>query len=219
MSEAPISKLWNLAGKLGRGRADAKPLPALLFFTDPERTPDPASIIAELPRGAGVVYRAFGRPDAKILGRALRQLARQRGVLFLVGADVPLAVALRADGIHWPQRLAARKGVNLALGRRFRLTAAAHDLPAILSAGRAGVEAVVVSPVFNSRSASAGRPLGPMRFSRLIRQTRLRAYALGGVNARTARHLGLSGACGLAVVDGLEVRAQLSRSPIFGPKT
>jgi len=38
-------------------------LPALLFFTDPARTPDPAADAANLPKGAAVVYRAFGAPE------------------------------------------------------------------------------------------------------------------------------------------------------------
>ncbi len=166
-----------------------------------------------------MVYRAFGNPDAKKLGHPLRQLARKRGVMFLVGADVRLAIALAADGIHWPQALATRRGLNRVLGRRFRLTAAAHDLPAILRASKAGVEAVVVSPVFTSRSPSAGRALGVLRFSILIRRTRLPAYALGGVNAHTARYLALSGASGLAAVDGLELSSSGDPNSNPGPKT
>ena len=45
-----------------------KLLPRLFFFTDPIRTPDPARILTRLPRGAGVVYRAFGAADAVAQG-------------------------------------------------------------------------------------------------------------------------------------------------------
>lgn len=187
---------------LGRGRGGAKPLPLLLFFTDPARTPHPERVIASLPRGAGVVYRTFGAKDALAQGRRLIRLARRRGVVFLVGADVALAVALRADGVHFPERLAGRGGVNRALRARFRVTAAAHGLPAALSARRAGAEAVIASPVFASASVSAGKPMGPLAFTRLVRRAGLPVYALGGVTAATAPRLKASGAIGLAAVEG-----------------
>jgi thiamine-phosphate pyrophosphorylase len=71
----------------------------------------------------------------------------------------------------------------------------------------AGVEAVVISPVFPSRSPSAGAPIGALRFRILVRTARLPVYALGGVNPRTARALKGCGAAGLAAVEALDARA------------
>jgi thiamine-phosphate pyrophosphorylase len=180
-----------------------KPLPALLFFTDPCRTPHPERTIARLPRGSAVVFRGFGAPDAAARGLALARQARRGGVLFLVGADSGLAVRLRADGVHLPQRLAARVGTIALLRRRFLVTAAAHNLPAALRARRAGVDAIVVSAIFEGASPSAPRPMGVLRFARLIRRAGAPAYALGGVDARTVRRLKMSGAVGVAAVGGL----------------
>ena len=177
----------------------------MLFFTDPRRTPDPERSLAALPRGSGIVFRAFGAPDALILGRRLARLARRRGVVFLVGADVALAVALRADGIHLPERALNRPGFNRQLLRRFVLTAAAHGLPAVRRARLSGVDAIVVSPVFSSASASAGKPLGPMKFAELIRAAGVPVYGLGGVNPGSARRLLLSGAMGIAAVEALSM--------------
>jgi len=175
----------------------------MLLFTDPGRTPDPAAAAERLPRGAGVVFRAFGAADALDKGRALATVCRRRGLVLLVGADPELARRLRADGVHLPERLARRAGVIAALRRRFRVTAAAHDLPAVLAARRAGAEGLVISPVFPSLSPSAGKPLGPMVLAGLVRQARVPTYALGGVNARSARALGLTGVSGLAAVEAL----------------
>ena len=65
-----------------------------------------------------------------------------------------------------------------------------------------GCDAALVSAVFESRSPSAGRPIGPRRFARLVRTAGLPVYALGGVDARTARRLLDTGAVGLAAVEG-----------------
>ena len=198
--------MWRAARRLGARGVAAKALPPLLFFTDPIRTPNPEKVVAKLPRGAAVVYRHFGAVDALGRGKMIARIARRRGVLLLVGADGALAARLGADGVHLPQRLAGRTGLVKALRRRFMLTAAAHDLPAALRARQAGVQAIVVSPVFPSRSPSAGRALGVRRLATLIRKAGLPAYALGGVTARTARRLRLSGAVGIAAIEGLTTK-------------
>ncbi|MDP3175424.1 MAG: thiamine phosphate synthase, partial [Phenylobacterium sp.] len=165
------------------------PLPALLFFTDPARTPDPLYAVAALPQGSAVVLRMFGADDAPAQARAMRQATRARGVLLLVGADPRLAILARADGVHLPERLACRARRIKAAHPGWIVTAAAHSLMAARRARLAGADAVVVSPAFPSASPSAGRPLGALRLAALVRGAGGPAYALGGVNARTAARL------------------------------
>lgn len=161
------------------------------------------AIAERLPRGAAVVFRAFGSDDALEQGRALLKVCRRRGLMLIVGADSGLAARLGADGVHLPERLARRAGDIRALRRRFLVTAAAHGLPAALAACRAGAQALVVSPIFESHSPSAGRPIGPRPLATLIRRVRVSVYALGGVNARTVRALAHTGAIGVAAVEAL----------------
>jgi len=174
-----------------------------MFFTDPVRTPSPEKTVVRLPRGSAVVFRAFGAPDAYVRGQAVARAARSRGVIFLVGADLALAVRLGADGVHLPQAMTGKVGTIRAMGRRFTVTGAAHDLPAALRAQRCGVDAVVVSPLFRSESASAGRPMGLLAFAALARRIRAPIYALGGINANNVRRLAGSGASGIAAIGAL----------------
>ena len=178
-------------------------MPRLLFFTDPVRTPDPEVVASRLPPGAAVVYRAFGAKDALARGRRLAKVARRRRLVFLVGADAGLAARLMADGAHMPERDCARARALKRLRPGWLVTCAAHSLPAALAAKRAGADAVVVSPIFESRSPSAGRPLGPLRFAQIARRAGGPVYALGGVNPATARRLIGSGAAGVAAIEAL----------------
>jgi thiamine-phosphate pyrophosphorylase len=206
-----LESLWRTARALHRGRSKAlgprapgaKALPPLLFFTDPARIADPETIVRRLPRGSGIVYRAFGAPAALAFGRRLARVARERGVAFLVGADPNLARALRADGLHWPERLAFRRGINLRLRRRFLLTGAAHGPAALVRSRGAGLDALVVSSIFPSSSPSAGRPVGPRRLAVLVRDSPAPVYALGGVDAQNARRLIPTGVIGVAAVEAL----------------
>lgn len=199
--------LIRVSARLGRrshrrhGTRRVKGLAALWLVTDPDRTHDPIQAAGALPAGAGVIYRAFGGTDAVAVGQALRRVTRRRGLTFLVGADAALARRVGADGVHLPQRLAHLAPRLRAAHPRWRITAAAHEAPAIRRARGWGVDAVLVSPVFPSRSPSAKAWLGPVRFEFLARGARIPIIALGGVNGRTAPRLANASCAGLAAVD------------------
>lgn len=174
-----------------------------MFFTDPQRTPDPEAVAQTLPRGAAVVYRAFGAADALDRARRLRAIAAKRGLILLIGADARLAAAARAHGVHLPER-------SMHLAKRLKaahpawiVTAAAHGEASARRGARMGADAAVVSPAFSSRSPSAGRPMGPRRLAAVAARAGLPVYALGGINSKNARRLLDVGVAGLAAVEGL----------------
>lgn len=167
-------------------------LPPLLFFTDPKRTPDVAAVAERLPAGAGVVLRTFGGPAPAI---------RRRGLTLLVGANEQLAAALKADGLHLPERMTAAIPRLRARHRDWIITVAAHSPRAVRRARSA--DAVVLSTIFASRSASAGRPIGPARLAAVARSSRVPVYALGGVDMKNARRLRATGVIGIAAIEGI----------------
>lgn len=169
-------------------------------MTDPGRTPDPVTLAGRLPKGSGVIFRGFGRPGARETARGLASVARERRLILLIGAD---AIRLRGAGVHLPERMAHRARA-LKRGRPgLVVTVAAHSLPALVRARRAGADAALLSTVFASLSPSAKAPLGPVRFAALARKAALPVYALGGVKTKNAPRLLGSGAAGLAMVEGL----------------
>ncbi|HEX4711411.1 thiamine phosphate synthase [Phenylobacterium sp.] len=178
-----------------------KSLPCLLFFTDPTRTPDPEAIARRLPPGSAVVFRAFGAADAEARGARLLAIARERKLKLLIGADAGLAAQLGAHGVHLPERSAHGARRLKAAHPGWLVTAAAHSPAAARRALSAGADAVVISAIFPSRSASAGAPMGPLRLAMLTRRLRGPVYALGGVDNKTARRLKDAGLVGLAAVD------------------
>ena len=218
MTAKAYESLWREARKLGRHMAKGKGPPPLLFFTDPSRTPDPSRVLRRMPPGSGLVYRAFGADDAESVGRRLASLARRKGVVFFVGADIGLAVRLRADGIHLPERQSRRAGDNQRLGKRFILTAAAHDLPAVLRSARANIAAIVCSAIFTSNSPSAGAPIGTRRLATMVRACALPVLALGGVKASTIGRLRHTGVVGAAAIGGL-IEIELQAEPGSASRT
>lgn len=177
------------------------PLPVVWFVTDPDRTPDPVAIAQRLPRGAGIIFRHFGRAGAEAAAWELAKTARRRDLVLLIGADEALAAKVGAAGVHLPERRAGAARRVKARHPGWIVTAAAHSSSAVRRA--TGADAVLLSTVFPSRSPSAGRPLGPARLAGIARTTRMPVYALGGVNGRTAGRLIGTGVAGFAAVEGL----------------
>lgn len=199
--------LWQTATALARAAAAVSPsihpLPPLLFFTDPTRTPRPWETAARLPAGAGVVFRHFGAADALETGLRLRAATKNAGVRLLVGLDADLAERVGADGVHLPER--ALSAADDLSGRRpdWVLTGAAHSLKAVKSAR--DLDALVLSPVFPAGGASAAKAaLGIEAFRMLAAAAPCPVYALGGISAANAGPLIGSGACGIAGVDAVQ---------------
>ncbi len=210
MNRSDADTLWRIASGLAReaakvsreaGRA-APNLPPMLFFTDPDRTPEPWTVAERLPVGSGVVYRHFGAPDARDTALRLRDATRRRDGLLLIGLDEALAEAVGADGVHLPERAIGEAAALSARRPGWRITAAFHDrtrLPVLT-----GLDALVISPIFPAGGASAARPpLGAPRLTALAREADLPVYALGGLDAKNAHELTGSGACGLAGVGSI----------------
>lgn len=181
----------------GAAARNGRPLPRAFLFTDPLRTPDILRVARRLPSGFGIVWRHYGAPDRLATGRDLARLCRRRGIMLLVSADPALALRIDADGVHWPEaRLTGARSSHLIE------TASAHSASAIARAARLGIDAVFVSAIFESRSPSAGKPLGPLKFRQLARVARLPVYALGGLNARNAARA-MANAAGWAAIDAV----------------
>lgn len=168
-----------------------QPLPRLWLMTDERQGEDLFGALERLPRGAGVVFRHYRLPakERRQLFDEVRKIARRRKLLLLLAGTRKQAKAWGADGSH-----------GAGKGGRPR-TASAHNLAELRRAERCGAELVFLSPVFPTRSHSGARPLGPVRFTMLARQTKLPVVALGGMSRDRARRLRASPISGWAAID------------------
>jgi len=192
--------LTDLSVRLNFHRSGTGGLPRLIAMTDPDRESDPVALIERLPAAAAVIFRHYGNPDRDHLAAVGMAAANRRGVYFLVADDVRLAGRIGADGVHFPEHRIRRRDrrVGTALSRFPLVTAAAHSRRAALAAEWAGVDAVILSPVFPTPSHPERAAMGPLRFALAAFDMRVPVYALGGVKAANAGRLAAAGAYGLA---------------------
>lgn len=171
-----------------------QPLPRLWMMTDERQGEDLWQALDRLPRGTGVVFRHYGLQPAKrrLLFEKVRKIARRKGLLLLLAGSSRQAAAWGADGCH-----------GRANGRRSNglVSASAHNLREIRAGERRGADFIFVSPLFETRSHPGAKALGPLRFARLARETRLPVIALGGVSPTRARRLQGMACHGWAAID------------------
>lgn len=151
--------------------------------------------LSALPRGAGFVFRHYHLdPDARRARfAALAGAARECGHRVVLSGSAGEARQWGADGLYGP---AGRIGPG---GGRLRI-ATAHDARGIDAANAIGADAVMLSPVFPTRSHPDAATLGPMRFRALAARARMPVIALGGMTAARAEELDWSR---WAAIDGL----------------
>jgi thiamine-phosphate pyrophosphorylase len=159
--------------------------------------------IAQLPPGALVILRQRGGDWSTRLreAQAVRRACRAQRAMLLVAGDARLARAVGADGVHWPERR-ARLGPARPWPRALA-TCAAHGVPGLVAARRIGADAVLLSPVFATRSHPGAAPLGIVRWG-LARRTGgcVPVLALGGVTCTSAGRLRGLHPDGYAAIDG-----------------
>ncbi|MCX7285859.1 MAG: thiamine phosphate synthase, partial [Novosphingobium sp.] len=134
--------------------------PRCLLLTDARNDDGLERAIRRLPRGSALVFRHYHLHGAARRKRfaQLAALARARGIA-VIGARVP--AQWRCDGVYGAAReVAGRPGARLAT---------AHSLHEIGMAVRAGAHAVLLSPVFPTRSHPGAGALGSLRFLMLAR--------------------------------------------------
>ncbi len=160
--------------------------PQLWLLSDARNDAVLEAALARLPRGSGFIYRHYHLPPVERLARFARlaRLARARGHTVVLADSALTAREWGADGIYGaPRALCPRRDDLLRL-------ATVHSLAEMAAARRMGADAVLLSPVFATRTHPGAGFLGPLRWRLLAGKAgAMPVIALGGMNARTARRL------------------------------
>lgn len=133
----------------------------------------------------GFVFRHYFLPPAARRERFARlaRICREKGHIVILADSAATALEWGAEGIYGsPLMLPPRRAGLL-------LVATAHDMREIDAANRIGADAVMLSPVFATRSHPGAATLGPVRFRLLARRARMPVIALGGMDQAYARRL------------------------------
>jgi thiamine-phosphate pyrophosphorylase len=201
-------------------------LPRVLLVTDPVFGDDVIldrvrRVGAALPRGTfGVQLRDKRRPvvSLRVFAGQLRRVTRAAGAALFVNGNACVARDVGADGVHLGREAGSVRAARVIFDRPCWVSVAAHSDDDVRRAMDEGADAVLVSPVFPSRSHSAlqherkaGRGVAAIRSARAVVLSQSFLYALGGVTADTAPACAAAGADGVAVIRGVLGSAEPGR--------
>ena len=124
---------------------------------------------------------------------------RPRGARVLINADVEMARAVAADGVH----LTSAQLMQLEQKPDFAwLGASCHDRRQLHRARELGVDFVTLSPVKPTRSHPEASPLGWPAFAAMLEHYPLPVFALGGMQPADLATAWRHGAHGIAMQRG-----------------
>lgn len=173
-------------------------IPRLWLLTDQRTAARLDNAIRQLPRGSAIVFRHYHLTgDARWAAfRHVQRLARLHGHIVVLSGPAALARQWRAAGIY---------GAPASLGRPspglIRI-ATVHNPRERRQAQLMRADAVMISPVFATRSHPGAATLGPLKLAALARHAGVPVIALGGMTGARARRL----PCAIrrwAAIDGL----------------
>jgi thiamine-phosphate pyrophosphorylase len=170
-------------------------LPHVWMITDVRNDARIEHALRRLPRGSGLVFRHYHLDHAARRARfdRLARIARAHGHL------IALAGSAR-EALRWGADAAYGAPATVGSGPALLRLVTAHSLREIAQARRARADAILLSPVFATRSHPGAPMLGPVRFRLLARHTQIPVIALGGMDRRRA--LGLK-CTNWAAIDGI----------------
>jgi thiamine-phosphate pyrophosphorylase len=149
----------------------------------------------------GVRDRTAPATTRLALARSLIEVARPVGARVVVHDRVDICLAAGADGVQLgEQSIGVREARTLLSGGW--VGRSCHDARGVREAMAAGVDAILLSPLF--ASPGKGAPLGLDAFADLATLTlgAVPLIALGGIDASNARAARAAGATGVAAIRG-----------------
>jgi thiamine-phosphate pyrophosphorylase len=158
------------------------------------------------------------RAELRRFALQLRDVTHAVGASLVINGDALVARDVGADGVHLGREAGSVAEARQVCGDQAWVSVAAHCDDAVHKAAAAGANAVLVSPVFDTRPAftpepaKRGRGLDALRSARAISAGRVAVFALGGVTADNARSCMSAGADGVAVVRAILSSAEPARA-------
>ncbi len=159
-------------------------LPQVWLISDARNDAALERALRKLPHGSGLVFRHYHLSSVERRRRfaVLARLARRRGHWVALSGGAALARRWGADAAYGSAGL-------LGSGPALPRLVTAHSLRELGEAMAARSDAVLLSPVYPTRSHPGAAVLGPVRFRLIAARSKVPVIALGGMNRRSVARL------------------------------
>jgi thiamine-phosphate pyrophosphorylase len=151
--------------------------------------------------------------DLVAVGRKLRAITREAGVLFFVNDRVDVALAVEADGAHLGQEDLPLPDARRIMGPEPLIGITVQDEHQAREAEAGGADYLGTSAVFpTTTKVSDVPPLGLEVLEAIARAVRIPVVAIGGIGPHNAAEAVRRGAAGVAVVSAVVAAEDVTRA-------
>jgi thiamine-phosphate pyrophosphorylase len=170
-----------------------------ILLSSIEKLKDPVVAIKKLPKNSIFILRdepSHFYEDSYII--FLQKICKKNKILFFV-QNKDYAYKYKADGISFKDR---DKFVRVVKGREnFIISQSCHDLASARIAANNDRDFILLSPLFKTSTHKNIKPLGIVKFNRIIKKLNIAVIALGGIRSANISNLKLLNIYGFAAID------------------
>ena len=186
------------------------PLAGLYVILDPSVCPG-QSLDDILKEAAGAGAKLFqyrnksaSMKEAYAEALALRKVAAELGVTFIVNDRCDLALAVGADGVHLGQGVLPYRYARTTMGVGKLIGLSTHNPEQVQEADRLKPDYIGFGPIFKPGSKQDHDPVVGIQGLRQIQPlTSLPIFAIGGITAENVAEVMRAGADGVAVISAI----------------
>lgn len=153
-----------------------------------------------------VQLREKDLPIRELLDMAYRMkglTARYNAMLF-INDRVDIALCVNADGVHLGQSSIPVRAVRNMVGDRFMVGASTHNLEEVIIAKEEGADFITFGPIYHTPSKlKYGEPFGIEALKKVGGKVSIPIFGIGGIKADNVKDVMNSGACGIALINGI----------------
>jgi thiamine-phosphate pyrophosphorylase len=157
--------------------------------------------------------KAASMKDAYAEALALRKLAAELGVMFIVNDRCDLALAVEADGVHLGQTDLPYAYARRIMGPNRFIGVSTHNAEQVKEADRLKPDYIGFGPIFKPASKQDHDPMVGIEGLTQIRSlTTLPVFAIGGIQSEQVGDVMRAGANGIAVISAVLSASDVSRA-------
>jgi len=147
------------------------------------------------------------------LGKEVRRITREKGVILIINDRVDVAMAVEADGVHLGQDDFPVEDARYLLGDDAIIGLSVDTVEEAVAAEKVGASYVGLGPVFKTTTkADTGPVLGPEGVARVKEEINIPLVAIGGITRKNAEEVLRAGADSIAVVTAITMEEDITRA-------
>ena len=191
-SHIKINKLLDYSKEI---RSKDNKLPKVIIIFDDELFNKKKMLKLKIPKKSAFLLRSYQTKKRKKIAKQLLKFCKMKKIKLLIGSDIKLAEDINAHGIHFPEYMIKKNKINwisiknVKSNKKWIVTTAVHSMRSLKKAENLDIDAVLLSPIFPSKSHPNHKSLGLNKFSKIVKKTKLPIYALGGINIKNVKSL------------------------------